>query len=65
MEEQANKKRGVLYYLFCCFLCPCFFPKNSNSGTSMPQEDAEGNELEEYEAVDGKENDEGDEDGGN
>ena len=36
MEEQANKKRGVLYYLFCCFLCPCFFPKNSNSGTSMP-----------------------------
>ena len=55
-ESGGGGSRGVLYWLFCCFLCPCFFKKGPSA--HHQNLDEQGAELEEYEAVDGKEADE-------
>ena len=65
-EGGKNEKRGVWYYLFCCCLCPCLF-KNKGSeqqAAANEGEEGEGNEPEDYEAVEGKDDGEGSDAGG-
>ena len=63
LEDEDAGRSGimkVLYYLFCCFLCPGLFRKESVAGVEGGGEgpEGEGEEMEEYEAVEGEEGEE-------
>ena len=57
--ETMALSKGLLYktfyYLFCCFLCPCFFKKKESAVVAGGEHAEEGEENKEYEAVDGEE----------
>ena len=58
-DEDGTQSKGLLYktfyYLFCCFLCPCFFKKKESAVVAGGEPGEEGEENKDYEAVDGEE----------
>ena len=61
-DEDGTQSKSLLYkifyYLFCCFLCPCFFKKKESAVPAGGEPGEEGEENKEYEAVDGAEGEE-------